>query len=195
MLTTDTIVLSLQPHSDKAHILHAYTREHGRINYMVYGIGKKNAVALYHPLNLLRITANHSNNKPNVLKTAELRYIPQTTTTHPYKQTIALFISEILYNTLQHPMEDESMFQYIEQAIIALDNSTEPQDFHLQFLIGFAQQLGFAIDSQSAPQLLITPQSRAQRQTQIRLLCQYLQEHIENWKSPRSLDILIEIFD
>ena len=39
MSTINAIVLSLQPHSDKAHILHAYTREHGRVNYMVYGVG------------------------------------------------------------------------------------------------------------------------------------------------------------
>lgn len=195
MLTTDTIVLSLQPHSDKAHILHTYTREHGRVNYMVYGIGKRNAVALYHPLNLLLITATHYDHKPNALKTAELRYTPQTTTTHPYKQTIALFISEILYNTLLHPMADEQMFHFIEQSIIALDQTDEPQNFHLHFLIGFAEQLGFAIDPQSSPQLLAVPQTRAQRQNQIRLLCQYLQLHIENWKTPRSLDILIEIFD
>lgn len=162
---------------------------------MVYGIGKRNAVALYHPLNLLLTTATHHAHKPNTLKTAELLYTPQTTTTQPYKQTIALFISEILYNTLQHPMPDEQMFQFIEQSIIELDQTDEPQNFHLHFLIGFAQQLGFAIDPQSSPELLTIPQSRVDRQKQIRLLCQYLQEHIENWKTPRSLDILIEIFD
>ena len=38
LATTDAIVLSLQPYSDKAHVLHAYTRAGGRFSFRVYGI-------------------------------------------------------------------------------------------------------------------------------------------------------------
>lgn len=44
LTTTEAIVLSLQPYSDKAHILHAFTRAGGRVNYVVYGLGRKKKV-------------------------------------------------------------------------------------------------------------------------------------------------------
>ena len=41
------VILSLRPYSDRAHIVHTYTRACGRMNYMVYGLGKKKSSALY----------------------------------------------------------------------------------------------------------------------------------------------------
>ena len=186
--TTDAIVLSLQPHSDKAHILHAYTRAGGRVNYMVYGLGKKHAIGMYSPLSIVQVTADHLN-----LRTAQLSYVAQRTTTDPYKRTIALFLSEILYHVLRHPMEDEAMYDFIAGAIEELDKSDDTQNFHLSFLVGFAAKLGFAIPEES--ELLVLPQSRSERQQQLRRLCDYFAEHVETWEEPKSLAILMEVFD
>ena len=61
--TIDAIVLTLQPHTDKAHILHAYTRAGGRVNYRVYGLmSRKKNIGLYTPLSLLQITADYPQN-------------------------------------------------------------------------------------------------------------------------------------
>ena len=111
LTTTDAIVLSLQPHSDKAHILHAYTRTGGRVNYMVYGLGRKNTAGKYSPLSVIQITADtpsaqELNGKPASLRTAQLTFVPRTITKDPYKRTIALFISEVLYHVLRYPMPD-----------------------------------------------------------------------------------------
>ena len=190
LTTTDAIVLSLQPHSDKAHVLHAYTRAGGRINYMVYGLGRKNAAGLYTPLSLLQITTDKTS-----IRTAQLSFVPTSITTDPYKRTVALFLSEVLYHTLRHPMTDEPMFEYLDEAIRLLDAETEPQDFHLRFLIGLAERLGFAIDEAEHPELLRVPQSRNERQEQLRRLCTYFDEHIDTWKAPRSLEVLTEVFD
>ena len=131
--TTDAIVLSLQPHSDKAHILHAYTRAGGRVNYMVYGLGKKNSSGKYTPLSIVQLTTDERS-----IRTAQLTFVPATITTNLYKQAIALFMAEILYHVLRHPMQDTPMFDFLEQAIRELDQTTEPQNFHLQFLVNFA---------------------------------------------------------
>lgn len=183
--TTDAIVLSLQPHSDKAHLLHAYTRAGGRINYMVYGIGKKNTSGRYNPLSILQLTTDERS-----IRTAQLSYVPRTIDTDPYKRTIALFISEVLYHVLRHPMGDEPMFEFIAESIQELDETDEPQNFHLRFLMQFAAKLGFAMSEE-----LTLPQTRAERQKQLRTLCSYFEEHVETWKTPRSLDVLIEVFD
>ena len=68
--TTDAIVLSLQPHSDKAHVLHAYTRAGGRVNYMVYGLGKKNAAGKYTPLSIVQLTTDDRS-----VRTAQLEFV------------------------------------------------------------------------------------------------------------------------
>lgn len=182
---TDAIVLSLLPYSDKAHILHAYTRTGGRVNYKVYGIGRKNTSGRYTPLSLLQITTDERS-----IRTAQLNYVPQTMDTDPYKRSIALFISEVLYHVLKHPMPDEPMFDFIAKAIQALDETDEPENFHLVFLTDFAAKLGFAMSEE-----LRLPTTRTERQQALRSLCAYFDEHVDTWKEPKSLDILMAVFD
>jgi DNA repair protein RecO (recombination protein O) len=191
--TTDAIVLSLQPHSDKAHVLHAYTRAYGRVNYMVYGMGRKNTSGRYTPLSLLQLTTDNRS-----IRTAQLSFVPRTIDTDPYKRTIVLFISEVLYHVLRHPMADEPMYDYISEAVQALDATDKPQNFHLLFLVGLASRLGFAIDSTNPLSLItegVLPLTREERQKQLRALCNYFAEHVETWQEPKSLEILMEVFD
>lgn len=193
--TTDAIVLVLQPLSDRAHLLHAYTRASGRINFKVYGLGKRHAAGLYAPLSLLQITGDipslqTAGGKLSSVRSSQLLFIPSSTSTDLHKQTVAMFVSEVLYLTLRHPMPDEEMFDYLAEAIKTLDKTEEPQNFHLQFLYGFAAQLGFAM-----PEQLFLPQTRAERQKQLRQICQYFEEHVETWEEPKSLAILTEVFD
>lgn len=192
--TTEAIVLSLQPRSDKAHVLHAYTRAGGRVNYMVYGLGRKHAIGLYTPFTLLSITADYpAGAKPPTLKEATpLMPVTSGTQFDYYRQAVALFLSEVLYLTLRYPVPDEPMFAFLSQAVLNLDDSP---NFHLQFLIGFAAQLGFAIDETKQPQLLRLPQTRSERQEQLRRLCAYFSTHIDDWTEPRSLAVLMEVFD
>lgn len=198
--TTDAIVLALQPYSDKAHILHAYTRAYGRVNYKVYGLGRKHAIGMYAPLSLIQITASYP---ASGLPTLRETVIQRSGLTAPrsyseavlqrsglYKQTISLFISEVLYHVLRHPMPDEPMFEFLAQAIQELNATDEPQNFHIQFLIGLATMLGFGIEQE--PPL---PATRTERQKTLRTLCAYYEEHVETWQEPKSLDILMEVFD
>lgn len=187
--TTDAIVLSLQPHSDKAQVLHAYTRTGGRVNYMVYGLGRRHAVGLYTPFSLLQITADQTPSRPPTLKEA-VPLSPNPYISDPYKTAIALFLSEVLYHVLRHPMTDEPMFDFIAQAVRDLDQCKEPQNFHLQFLTGLAAKLGFAMEKEP-----VLPQTRKERQEQLRVLCSYFKEHVETWEAPRSLEVLMEVFD
>ena len=199
--TTDAIVLSLQPYSDKAHMLHAYTRTGGRVNYTVYGLGRKNPIGIYMPLSLIQITADYPANGLPTLREAVLQAKPvlqrsgltakrSYTVSDPYKQSIVLFISEVLYHVLRHPMPDEPMFDFLVQAIQELDEAQEVQNFHLQFLIDFAAKLGFAMEK-----IPLLPLTRTDRQKQLQQLCAYFDEHVETWQTPKSLDVLMEVFD
>lgn len=185
LVNIDAIVLSLQPQSDKAHLLHAYTREGGRVNYKVYGLGRKNTGGKYSPLSIVQLTTDEHS-----IRTAQLTYVPTTLITDPYKRTIALFMSEVLYHVLRHPMADEPMYDFIAKAIEELDKTNEPQNFHLSFLIDFAEKLGFKMEHVPA-----LPTTRSERQKQLQALCKYFDEHVETWQNPRSLDVLMEVFD
>lgn len=191
--TTDAIVLSLQPHSDKAQVLHAYTRAGGRAKYMVYGLGRKHPIGMYMPLSLVQITADQSPSKPPTLKEVS----PLTSnplTANPFKSAIALFLSEVLYHVLRHPMPDEPMYAFLEQAVQRLDTIDEPQNFHLEFMVGLAAKLGFAMPEEQNP-IRTLPRTRKERQEALRALCAYFEEHVETWETPKSLDILMEVFD
>ena len=188
------IVLSLQPYSDRAHILHTYTREHGRTNYMLYGLGKKKSQALYAPLSLLEIAVSPSSKSLPSVKEAHLAFVPQHLPTDMRRQTVALFIAEVLYRTLRHPMADEALFDFIASTIRFLDTTEQPENIHIAFLIHLAAHLGFAIDEETHPDLLTLPQSRSARQKQLRALCDYFALHIDGWQTPLSLDVLTEVF-
>ena len=195
-VTTEAIVLSLEPVSDKAQVVHVYTRTGGRERYKVFGLGRRHAIGVYSPLSLVQLTTDKTS-----VRTAQLTYVPQNLMTDARKRAVALFISEVLYHTLRYPMTDERMFDFLANAVRALDETEEPQNFHLRFLIDFAAMLGFGMESsqQSAisPQLSAVghPLTRKERQEALRTLCTYFEQHVETWQNPRSLEILIEVFD
>lgn len=201
LATTDAIVLALQKHSDKAHILHAYTRAGGRVNYMVYGLGRKHPAGLYTPLSLVQLTAAYppaASSRPPVLKEATLLSGPQHAVPSVTRQTVALFVSEVLYHVLRHPMPDETMFDFLALSAQQLGETDEPQNFHISFLTGFAAQLGFAIPetAEGIGNLTAgTPHTREERQHRLQKLCAYYAEHVETWQNPKSLDVLTEVFD
>jgi hypothetical protein len=190
---------------------------------MVYGLGRKNAIGKYMPLSLIQITADHPVSGLPTLReasslTAQRSYsasgpIVQRSysASDPHKQAISLFIAEVLYHVLRHTMTDEPMFDFLPQAIQSLDTTNEPQNFHLQFLADFAAKLGFAIDPADPSNplisnpltsnplisnpLIFSPRTRQERQKQLRALCSYFEEHVETWQTPKSLDVLMEVFD
>ena len=202
-VTTEAIVLSLEPVSDKAQVAHVYTRTGGRERYKVFGLGRRHAIGVYSPLSLVQLTTDKTS-----VRTAQLTYVPQNLMTDARKRAVALFISEVLYHTLRYPMTDERMFDFLANAVRALDETEEPQNFHLRFLIDFAAMLGFGMESvqQSAishqlsefsiqPSAISLPLTRKERQEALRTLCSYFEQHVETWQNPRSLEILIEVFD
>lgn len=188
------IVLSLQPYSDRAHILHTYTQEYGRMNYMVYGLGKKKSQALYAPLSLLEVIVSHSTKALPSVKEAHLAFVPQRLHTDMRRQTVAMFIAEVLYRTLRHPMADEALFEFIVTTIRLLDTTEQPENVHIAFLVRLAEVLGFTISEEEHPELVCAPATHTARRQQLRALCDYFERHIDGWQTPLSLDVLTEVF-
>ncbi len=195
LITTSAIVLNLQRRSDTSHVLHAYTRACGRINYMVYGAGtKKKSSAIYAPLSIVELTADIRADKPlPTIKEARLLYVPEIMDMR--RQSVALFIAEVLYHILRHPMQDEAMFRFLDTTIHDLNESKDIENVHLRFLSGFANALGIGVNEDADIPLLRVPKNRKDRQSLIEEWCDYYQLHLEDFRRPKSIDVLMELFD
>lgn len=197
LLTTDAIVLALTPHSDRAMLLSVYTRHRGRQNYLVYGVGgKKQRKAVFFPMTRVTLTVDEQPTRPiQSLRDIQFRAIPERATQDIRRQTVALFVAEVLFRTIRHPMEDESLYDLIDSTAEAIEQSEHPENVHVDFLRAFCAVIGFAPDEDEHAPLLRTPTTHAERREILLGLCTYLKEHVEDWMQPKSLDVLMTVFD
>lgn len=189
------IVLSLTKYSDTGNIVHLYTAEQGRMQYAVYGNKYK---GLLRPLSIVEFTSKKRQNAPQQMGTissATWAYTPQLLAVDIQRQCVAMFIAEILSSTLRHPMSDEPLFEWLCEIIKHLDTDSDISNLHLYFLIHYANHLGIGIDDTEHPDWFEAPNSRSARQQRLRELCLYYSEHIEDFSTPKSLDVLMEVFD
>ena len=70
------------------------------------------------------------------------------------KRTICLFVAELLYKVLKHPMRDAELFDFLVYAIQTLEQCEAPHNFHISFLLRLTQFLGFYPDFSSRGQWL-----------------------------------------
>lgn len=192
---SSAIVLSLTKYSDTGSVVHLYTAEHGRMQYMVYGNKYKGVLR---PLSIIEFTFSRRPNAPlqmSTLSSTALLYTPQHIQNDIQRQCVAMFLAEILLHTLKHPMSDQPLFNWLCQLIRQLDQAQDISNLHLEFLLEYATFLGIGIDDTEHPDWFNPPTSRQERQQRLRELCAYYAEHIEDFRPPKSLDILIEVFD
>ena len=192
---TAAIVLSITKYSDTGSVVHLYTAEHGRMQYVVYGNKHKGVLR---PLSIIDFTSSRRNNSPAQMATissVSLLYTPQALTTDIQRQCVAMFIAEVLLHTLRHPMSDQPLFDWLCQLIQHLDQAEDISNLHLEFLLEYATLLGIGVDDTEHPDWFTPPTTRFERQQRLRELCAYYAEHIEDFRPPKSLDILMEVFD
>jgi len=147
--TTKAIVLSSIKFKDTSLIVKCYTQK-GIKSYLVKGVLSKNTKskkfkpAYFQTFTLLDLVANHNDR-------GHLNYINEINVYHPlhniytdiYKNTIALFLSEILSNILKEETKNDLLFKFIENSIIWLDTHDITNSFHIVFLLQLSKYLGF----------------------------------------------------
>jgi len=145
---TAGIVLHTTKYKDNASIVCIYTRDFGRVSYMVYGVGKKKSVvrsSFLQPLTLAELEVRHIPNKDiQQIKEIRVLYPFSSISENPVKNALALFLSEVLFKSLRQTEPDEMLFLFLENSIQQLDCSHEAvQNFHLVFLQKLSRYLGF----------------------------------------------------
>jgi DNA repair protein RecO (recombination protein O) len=150
LIKTKAIVLTSLKYGDADLIVKCLTEE-GVKSYLLRSIfrtkSKKLKTGYFQPLSQLDITAVH-NNKGNLNKITEARvsYLYQTLATDIYKQSIALFLAEVLSYALKEEEQNTVQFQYIENSLKWLDHHHAFVNFHLLFLLQLTKFLGFYPD-------------------------------------------------
>lgn len=192
---SEAIVLNITRYSDTGSVVHLYTADHGRMQFVVYGNKLK---GLLRPLNIIEYTSTRRNNAPTqmgTLSSASLLYTPKRLTIEVQRQCVAMFIAEVLASTLRHPMSDQPLYDWLCEVIQHLDQDAEISNLHLQFMIDYATHLGIGIDDTEYAQWFTLPCNRSERQQRLRDLTAYYEEHIEDFREPKSLEVLMEVFD
>ena len=145
---TRGIVLNHIKYSESSLIVTIYTELYGRQSYIVQGVrGKKSKIKanLFQPLFLIDMEVYHKP-KRDLQRAKEIQnaYI---FTSIPYdlkKSTLAIFIAEILYKTIQEHEPNSELFNYLFNSIQLLDLKEKGlSNFHVYFLIHLTKYLGF----------------------------------------------------
>lgn len=160
----------------------------------VYGAhGKHKVRAAYQPLSVVEITYDSHPTRPMATVSAvDPVYLPEQIYGDIRRQSVALFVTEMLMLTLTHPMQDEVMYDFLVDFVNKLNRTDAPENIHIRFMVRLAELLGIGTPDD---ELLTAAQSRIQRQQQLRQLCDYYLMHVESFTMPKSLDILTEVFD
>jgi DNA repair protein RecO (recombination protein O) len=145
---TSGIVLHSIKYSDSATIVTVYTSQFGRVSYMVHGVNKKKSVfrsAFLQPLSIVELDVVHLPGKDlQRVKDVRIAYAFTGVPFDPIKNSLALFLSEVLFRTLRQTEPDESLFLFLDNSIQQLDCcETGLANFHLVFLLKLSRYLGF----------------------------------------------------
>ncbi len=146
--TTKAIVINTIKYGDTSLIATCYTKNSGIKTYLLKGIlnAKKAKVkpAYFQPLMQLNLIANHNNKGAlNSIRDAEIFAFYTTIYTDIKKQSIALFLAEILYYAIREEEQNYTLYQYLETSFLWLDTHDKISNFHLLFLLNLTKFLGF----------------------------------------------------
>jgi DNA repair protein RecO (recombination protein O) len=148
LVKTRGIVLNYIKFRETSIIARVYTEQLGLQSYIVNSIRKKGPatrIALFQPLTLLDMVVYTS-------PSGGITRISEYKCGHPFqsifsdirKSSVALFLSEIISASVKEEEENEPLFNFLYQSIVAFDRQEENfENFHLVFLLQLAHYLGF----------------------------------------------------
>jgi len=151
LVKTKAIVISAIKFQEKSLIVKCFTLSNGLKSYFVRDAfsSRKTSqkIAYFQPFSILEIEAVHKN-KGTLENFKEIKTaVPfQTIHTDIVKSTIVMFLSEMLHHSIQEEEKNESLFEFLETALIWFDHHDEVSNFHLILLLEATKYLGFYPD-------------------------------------------------
>lgn len=207
------IVLNVTKTGDKSLVIHSLSREFGRRSFIV-SVGRNTSMALFLPLNILEVEVSENSR-------SDLWRMRNISACHPlggirdnlYKNTMTLFMSEVLYRTIRDGASEDGLCEWCERSILTLDAmESDFSNYHLRFLLELGVALGFRASIEDvAPfagsrlreisdlirldfsHAMLLPLSGQGRYEIAEALLEYLGYHIDSRIEVRSLDVLHDL--
>ena len=144
---TKAIVISKVKFGDSDLIVKCFT-PYGLRSYLLRRIysrkNKEVSIAHFQALNLLEISgSDKKNGQLNTVKEVNIDIIYHSIPRDIYKQSMAIFIAEVLSSVIWEESENQDLFNFLHTAFQWLDEHEKTANFHLVFLMKLTQYLGF----------------------------------------------------
>ncbi len=210
----EAIVLGHTKFGENSVVVHTLSEAYGRRGFLVR-VGKKAGMALLPPMNILEMDI-----VPNPKST--LWSARNLTARDPlngirnnlYKNTMSLFLSEVLLRTVKDGQMEDGLFPWCVRSILTLDGlENDFSNFHIRFLLEFADALGFRPTFEDvAPfaekhlqqlkpflsagfsESMLIPLRGEERNALCEDILRYLEYHTESAIRVQSLAVLREVF-
>ena len=210
----ELIVLSLTKVREQSLVVQTLSREWGRRGFLVRSAPKGHA-ALLQPLSILEAEiADTPKSELKTLRSPGARYSLSGIRGNLYKNSMTLFLSEVLLRTIREGTCEDGLFDWCVGSILTLDAlESDYANFPLRFLVEFSGALGFRPTredilpfAQERSALLepflkedfgssmLAPLSGAVRSELCETLLRYLEFHTEQPIRVRSLAGLRELY-
>ena len=145
----ELIVLHTTKTGDNSIVALTLSKEYGRRSFLIRGAGKKSTMSMLLPLSI--IEADVVETTKSTLFTARnlsSRYPLLGIRNNLYKNSMTLFLSEVLYRTVKDGANEDGLYAWCLKNILLLDAmDSDFSNFHIRFLLEFAVALGFSPES------------------------------------------------
>ena len=144
---TQGIVLGTSPYNDIYGIAQVFTRDYGRVSYLLpRSHGKKSNLktSLFFPLSVLNLEVEHLPLRDvHRLREAERQFPLYDLCTNMTKVSLAFFLSEFLSRVLRESDNNEPTFDFVKNSVETLEAAEKGlANFHLAFMFGLTRFLG-----------------------------------------------------
>lgn len=196
-------------------VIHTLSREYGRRSFLVRGVGKRVPASFFLPMNVLEADiAESAKSTLFTVKNLTPKYALLGIRNNIYKNSITMFISEVLYRVIKDGTNEQGLFDWCEKEILILDDMGAGfNNFHIRFLMELCIILGFSPDSHglapfagdrmetmdrflkaSFEEAMMIPLTGAVRNEIAEDLLRYIEFHSESSVNVKSLQVLRELF-
>ena len=214
-MITELIILHSTKFGENSIVAHTLSKEYGRRSFLIRGVGKRGTMTLMLPLSILE--AEIVETSKSTLYTARnlsAKYPLSGIRNSIAKNSMTLFMSEVLYRTIKEGANEQGLFEWCEKNILLLDAmQSDFSNFHIRFLLELAVVLGFSPESQdlmpfvrehyplverfmkeSMADAMLIPLNGAIRNEIAEEILRYIEYHSESAVNVASLKVLRELF-
>lgn len=146
LFKTEGIVLGTTSYSDTYSIAHIFTRDFGRVSYLLPRGGKRSKVkgSFFFPFSVLAMDVEHLPlREVQRVKDVELQFPLHDLCTNLTKVSLAFFLSEFLSRILRETNDNELLFDYLKNSVETLERTGRGlANFHLAFMFGLTRFMG-----------------------------------------------------